>query len=734
VSAREESGREIEDCQKAVKTRHCILAVVFCLCLTACSSNDTSNNNNNGNGNGSGNGNSPNLTIGGTVSGLEGSGLALQDNHVGYLAVNANGAFTFANTLSPGDTYNVNVLTQPSNPTQVCSVVNGSGTANGNVNDVQVNCGVGYTIGGTVSGLTGSLSLNDNGGDTISVSASGAFTFDQPLAPGSTYSVTVLAQPTEQTCIVTNGSGTVANSNVTDVQVACTTNTYSISGTVYGLSGSGLVLQNNGGDNLSVSTNGSVTFPTSIPYGSPYVVTVQTQPSNPSQVCRIPNGAGTAYANVTGIQIVCTNGNGTTDVWTWESGSNQVENAGSYGSLGVAAPTNLPPSRGSVVPWKDNAGNFWFFGGTAGEAVGYFNDLWEYSAGEWTWMSGSNSLSQAGSYGTLGVASPSNIPQARGRSAHWTDSAGNFWLFGGFGYIESTNLSGRLSDLWKYSGGEWTWVGGPQGYNQPAVYGTMGTGAPGNIPGARHNSVSWTDAAGNFWLYGGFGTDSTGATGDLNDIWRYDGTQWTWVGGSNLAGESPVYGTQGTPSSSNTPGGRDGALVWIDSSGDVWLFGGETNFLNGSYGYYDFNDLWEYSGGEWIWVGGSNIANQGGSYGVLETASSTNIPGARDGAVSWTDSSGHFWLLGGEDNTGSVYNDLWEYSTGEWAWISGADVCCQPGVYGTLGTPALTNVPGARYRASSWIDSSGNLWLFGGTDSGSLFGEGEFNDLWRYQP
>jgi hypothetical protein len=716
-----------------MKTTHSILTVVFCLYLTACSSNGGSSNTN-GNSDGPGNGNSTNLTLGGTVSGLTGSGLALQNNHVGYLAVNANGPFIFANTLSPGDTYNVNVLTQPSNPTQICTVVNGSGTANGSVNNVQVNCGVGYTIGGTVSGLTGSLTLNNDGGDTIGVSANGVFTFDQALAPGSTYSVSVSGQPSEQTCLVTNGSGTVANSNVTNVQVTCTTDTYSISGTVYGLSGSGLVLQNNGGDNLPINVNGSVTFATSVPYGSPYVVTVETQPSNPSQVCRIPNGSGTAYANVTGIQVVCTNGNGTTDVWTWESGSNQVENAGSYGSLGVAAPTNLPPSRGSAIPWKDNAGNFWFFGGTAGEAVGYFNDLWEYSAGEWTWMGGSNSLSQAGSYGTLGVASLSNVPQARGRSAHWTDSAGNFWLFGGFGYIESTNLSGHLSDLWKYSGGEWTWVGGPQGYNQPAVYGTMGTGAPGNIPGARHNSVSWTDATGNFWLYGGFGIDSTGATGDLNDIWKYDGTQWTWVGGSDVSGQPPIYGTQGIPSSGNTPGGRDGSVVWSDSSGNVWLFGGETNFLNGGYGYYDFNDLWEYSGGEWIWVGGSNVADQVGSYGVLETASSTNIPGARDGAVSWIDSSGHFWLLGGEDNGGNVYNDLWEYSAGEWTWISGSELCCQSGVYGTLGTPALTNVAGARYRASSWIDSSGNLWLFGGTDSGSLFGEGEFNDLWRYQP
>jgi hypothetical protein len=81
-----------------------------------------------------------------------------------------------------------------------------------------------------------------------------------------------------------------------------------------------------------------------------------------------------------------------------------------------------------------------------------------------------------------------------------------------------------------------------------------------------------------------------------------------------------------------------------------------------------------------------------------------------------------------------MYDDLWKYSAGEWTWASGSNVCCQTGVYGTLGIAAVTNVAGARYRTSSWIDSSGTFWLFGGTDSAALFGAGEFNDLWRYQP
>ena len=114
-----------------------------------------------------------------------------------------------------------------------------------------------FTMGGTISGLSGTgLVLQDNGGDNLSISASGSFTFKTSLASGAKYAVTVLTQPTgpAQTCTVTNGSGT-ASANVTTVQVTCTTGTASVGGNAVGLSGTGLVLQNNGGDNLAVATS-----------------------------------------------------------------------------------------------------------------------------------------------------------------------------------------------------------------------------------------------------------------------------------------------------------------------------------------------------------------------------------------------------------------------------------------------------------------------------------------------
>jgi hypothetical protein len=80
-----------------------------------------------------------------------------------------------------------------------------------------------YTVGGTVSGLAGTLVLQDNGGDNLTVSASGSFTFATALAQGAAYDVTVATEPSGQTCSVTGGSGSMPAANVTSVAVACTT-------------------------------------------------------------------------------------------------------------------------------------------------------------------------------------------------------------------------------------------------------------------------------------------------------------------------------------------------------------------------------------------------------------------------------------------------------------------------------------------------------------------------------
>ncbi len=78
-----------------------------------------------------------------------------------------------------------------------------------------------YTVGGTVSGLNGTVVLQNNGADDLSITTDGSFTFATALADAATYNVTVLTQPVESTCLVQKGSGTISAANVTDVSVIC---------------------------------------------------------------------------------------------------------------------------------------------------------------------------------------------------------------------------------------------------------------------------------------------------------------------------------------------------------------------------------------------------------------------------------------------------------------------------------------------------------------------------------
>jgi len=240
------------------------------------------------------------FTVGGTLSGLSGTAV-LQNNGGNDLSLSASGTFTFSNAVTSGAAYNVTVLTQPA--TQNCVVTNGTGNAAGNVSNVAIACTTkSYTIGGTLSGLSGTVVLQNNGGNNLSLSANGGFVFTTSIAAGTMYGVTVLTQPAGQTCSVSSGSGTALGS-VTNVAVTCSTKTYTIGGTVSGLTGT-VVLQNNSGNNLSLSANGGFTFTVAVASGAGYSVTVLTQPA--AQSCVVTNGSGTVSANVTNIAVTCT--------------------------------------------------------------------------------------------------------------------------------------------------------------------------------------------------------------------------------------------------------------------------------------------------------------------------------------------------------------------------------------------------------------------------------------------
>ena len=181
---------------------------------------------------------------------------------------------------------------------------NNAGTiGSANVTSVSVTCTTNtYTIGGSITGLTGSgLVLTDANAGSSGALSSGATSFTLPTAISGNYEVTVGTQPTGQTCTVSNGSGS-ATANVTNISVTCTTNTYTIGGSISGLSASGLVLTDtNAGSSTIAANSNSFTLPTAI--SGNYEVRVGTQPTG--QTCTVNNGSGTATANVTNISVTC---------------------------------------------------------------------------------------------------------------------------------------------------------------------------------------------------------------------------------------------------------------------------------------------------------------------------------------------------------------------------------------------------------------------------------------------
>lgn len=347
----------------------------------------------------------------------------------------------------------------------------------------------------------------------------------------------------------------------------------------------------------------------------------------------------------------------------------------------------------------------------------------------WTWIAGDKTTFQAGIYGTQGIPSISNKPGGRQYGVTWTDAGGNLWLFGG--WLSGGNIK---NDLWKYNPttNEWAWMKGSSSSNQFGIYGTQGITSLTNMPGARSVSTGWIDNSGNLWLFGGLGYGETGY-GRLSDLWKYNPTtnEWTWLKGSKAVDNIPVYGTQGTSSPLNQPGGIYAGIGWKDGSGNLWLFGGNGNTAINFSG--SINQLWKYNPltNEWTWVNGAATVNPKGVYGTQGVSSGLNNPGAREAAFRWIDNTGILWLFGGYgyssiSTTLEELNDLWKYnpSTNEWVWVNGDTLGNKSSVYGIQGIPDALNKPGGRDAGASWNDVMGNFWLFGG-----IYG---LNDTWKY--
>lgn len=435
--------------------------------------------------------------------------------------------------------------------------------------------------------------------------------------------------------------------------------------------------------------------------------------------------------------------------WSTIKGDDTPNSTGSFGTLGVSDQSNIPPSRRSTDGALDLNGNFWMFGGTASEGIGGgMNDLWKYdpALNEWVWMGGSQIANEISEYGVKGISSSENKPGARENHEMWADSEGNIWIFGGYGPDAENNL-GYLNDLWKFniSSGEWTWISGDKLRDQGGVFGPLGEYGADFYPGGRQAVNQWVDSNGIVWILGGRGFDKFGISAQyLNDLWSFDPStgEWAWQSGSDFANSTGSYNEKGLSSSEYVPGARWHSNGWADDEGNLWLYGG--NFPN-QVSTGNYSDFWKYeiATNEWTWFSGYNAtvnADQLGLYGEFDSGL-TPIPGARQGALRWTDQDGNFWMQGGSIATNTdfgFFNDLWKYDTEKefWEYLGGStELEFNEGNYGSKGIGNVSNIPRNRWHGTSWTGQDGKLWFFGGIHRNQAINDvGWLNDLWFYDP
>ncbi|KQZ40922.1 hypothetical protein [Duganella sp. Root1480D1] len=156
------------------------------------------------------------IQLGVNVIGIDRTGLVLQNNGGDDLEITgtSNAQYFFKTLMAPDAPFSVTIKTTPDNVS--CVLANNTGKINYYTYlQSTVTCTPDpYPLGGTISGLTGSGLVLANGAQTVGVAANGNWQFGSPIGNGSVYGVTVLSQPTNQTCTVTggtsgNGSGTI---------------------------------------------------------------------------------------------------------------------------------------------------------------------------------------------------------------------------------------------------------------------------------------------------------------------------------------------------------------------------------------------------------------------------------------------------------------------------------------------------------------------------------------------
>lgn len=290
---------------------------------------------------GGGGGNNKGYTISGTVSGLDEDSFELyfsyQDIEFKYSNIyelTENGDFTLDLNLPNDSPYQARVDRMPVNPAQICLLENNTGTiSSANVIDLDITCHKYKNITITAKGLRlYDLSVKINIDSVINPRYRSTITsveeiqeidysvfesveiYSAQIIENSTFNISVLKLPypqDQQVCYINQPSGIAAGEDI-NIQINCM-KAGTIGGSVVGLQGRDLVIQNNGQSAITISQNGQFIFSDLIPIDSNYEVSIANNPNSPNQLCNIANGTGTlsdsinsiTVSRITDVQINC---------------------------------------------------------------------------------------------------------------------------------------------------------------------------------------------------------------------------------------------------------------------------------------------------------------------------------------------------------------------------------------------------------------------------------------------
>ena len=649
------------------------------------------------------------FTVGGTLAGLKGAGLVLQNNGGDDLAISWNGPFTFATPVASGGSYAVTVKSLP--PSMGCVLSGGSGFVNGaNVVSISVICAPLHTIGGTVTGLISSgLVLQNIGGDDLSITAGMAnFTFATFLMEGVSYSVTVKTQPAGGACVVSNGNGVVGGANVLDISISCRTAWSAVSaggGHALGVKSDGTLWawgDNNSGQ-LGIGGSMSQISPvqvglaahwSTVAAGYQFSAAIMTDGTlwawgsnsagqlgtggGPSQETPVQVGSDNRWSSIAlGLNAfsIAVKTDGT--LWAW--GDNQSGQLG----IGSTEPKTTPVQVGGATNW-------------ASVAAGQLHAVALTTAGTlWAW--GDNSYGQMGT-GTSGSATGRASPVQIGTDTDWVavaaatwstfglKSDGTLWAWGdnemgtlGDGSLASHYLpiqiggnanwgsitaGGRTAIAIRTDGALWAW-----GYNSS---GELGIGNTWNQSYPVQIGVE-TD-----WAHVSFGGCSLAI--------KHDGTLWAW--GSNSSGELGI----GIPSFRASPVEIGTLVAWSTITlGCRHVVATKADGTLWSWGMNDFHQL-----------GIPNVSIESSPFQLGTDA-------------SWSS------VAAGCEHSMAVRPDgsLWGWGANYWGQLGLGDISARS-TPSPMGGPSNWSTVASSSNATLAIQKDGTLWAWGNNYSGQL--------------